>query len=143
MIRTIGDLKKHGDVSALNALIPYAAVVGFECRLEGGLVLTKLGPRESNMGNTSIRAVHGGVVGALLEHAAIMQLMWGTDALEQLPKIVNLSIDFLRPCLCDLATHASATVIKHGRRVANVRVLAWQNDPDRPVASAHGHFIVG
>jgi len=26
--------------------------------------------------------------------------------------------------------------------VANVRVHAWQDDPDRLVAAAHGHFLM-
>jgi acyl-coenzyme A thioesterase PaaI-like protein len=38
---------------------------------------------------------------------------------------------------------ARGTVVKQGRRVANVRVEAWQGDPDRPVAAAHAHFILG
>lgn len=143
MIRTLQEMKARGDVTGLNELIPYAAVVGFVCRLEGDDVITVLTPKVSNMGNTSIRAVHGGVVGALLEHAGIMQLMWGGENLDRLPKIVNLSIDYLRPCLCDRETFARAIVVKQGRRVANVRIEAWQEEPGRPVATAHGHFIVG
>jgi acyl-coenzyme A thioesterase PaaI-like protein len=57
------------------------------------------------------------------------------------PKIVNLSVDYLRPALA-LDTFARGTVIKQGRRVANVRVEAWQNDPARPVAAAHAHFLL-
>lgn len=143
MIDLIRELKARGDVAALNALIPYAAVVGFDCRLDEGQLVTVLGSRPSNMGNTMIRSVHGGVVGALLEHAAIMQLLWGIEELERLPKIVNLSIDYLRPCLCDIDTYARATIVKQGRRVANVRIVAWQDDPNRPVAAGHSHFIVG
>jgi acyl-coenzyme A thioesterase PaaI-like protein len=39
-------------------------------------------------------------------------------------------------------TFARAIITKHGRRVANVRAEAWQDDPARPVAAAHAHFLL-
>jgi acyl-coenzyme A thioesterase PaaI-like protein len=39
-------------------------------------------------------------------------------------------------------TLARTIVTKHGRRVVNVRVEGWQDDPARPVATAQGHFLV-
>jgi acyl-coenzyme A thioesterase PaaI-like protein len=39
-------------------------------------------------------------------------------------------------------TFAAGRVTKQGRRVANVRVEAWQDDPARPIAAAHGHFLL-
>jgi acyl-coenzyme A thioesterase PaaI-like protein len=33
-------------------------------------------------------------------------------------------------------------VLKQGRRVANVRVLVWQDSFDRPVAAGHAHFLL-
>ena len=53
-----------------------------------GLV-TVLRYRQSNIGNTQIPAIHGGVVGALLEHAAILHLLVETEV-EAIPKIINL-----------------------------------------------------
>jgi len=141
LITQVREVKRGGDPAVLDAMVPYAAFVGLESRPDADGLLTVLRSRESNMGNTLIRAVHGGVVGALLEHAAIMQLIWESEP-EQMPKIVNLSIDYLRPALCDKDLHARGTVIKQGRRVANVRVSAWQDDPERPVAAGHAHFVL-
>ena len=39
-------------------------------------------------------------------------------------------------------THARGIVTRHGRRVANVRVEAWQADRATPVATAHAIFLV-
>jgi acyl-coenzyme A thioesterase PaaI-like protein len=39
-------------------------------------------------------------------------------------------------------TKAVATIVKHGRRIANVRVVAWQDDPEKPVAAGIGNFLV-
>jgi acyl-coenzyme A thioesterase PaaI-like protein len=35
-----------------------------------------------------------------------------------------------------------AEIVKHGRRIANVRVLAWQDDPAKPVAAGIGNFLL-
>lgn len=135
-------LKAAGDLAGVSALIPYTGFIGLACELDAGGLLCRLESRPGNMGNTVLRAVHGGVVGALLEHTALMQLLWESEV-ERLPKIVNLSIDYLRPALSDHDLLARADVVKQGRRVANVRIEAWQDDPARPVAAAHGHFILG
>jgi len=140
MLKTIESLKASGNIPAINELIPYANAVGLEAfRDESGLV-TVLRYRDSNIGNFILQAIHGGVVGALLEHAAILHLISETE-LKVVPKIVNLSVDFLRPCLAG-DTYARGRVIKQGRRIVNVRAEAWQENPDRPVAAAHAHFLL-
>ena len=68
--------------------------------------------------------IHGGAVGALPEHAALMQLAFELELeLDRGPKIVDISIDFLRPRLLEDA-FARGIIIRQGRRVANVRIDA-------------------
>jgi uncharacterized protein (TIGR00369 family) len=136
-------LKREGRFAEINTLLPYAALVGFDCIERDGAVLSVLRARESNIGNTLIRAVHGGVVSALLEHAGAMQVIYEADPLDAMPKVVNLTVDYLRPCLADEDTFARGFVVKHGRRVANLRVEAWQSDPSKPVAVGLVHFLMG
>jgi uncharacterized protein (TIGR00369 family) len=140
VLRTIAALKADGMISAINDLVPYARTVGLEAFFDDAGLVTVLRFRESNIGNTTIRAVHGGVIGALLEHAAMLHLIEQTDIVS-VPKIVNISVDYLRPCLA-ADTFARGQVIKQGRRIANVRIEAWQDTPERPVAAAHAHFLV-
>jgi uncharacterized protein (TIGR00369 family) len=140
MLTTIADLKAKGAIERLNDVVPYAQTIGLTARRDGGRLISVLEFRECNIGNYFARAIHGGVVGALLEHAAIMQVLDETEA-DVLPKIVNLSVDYLRPCLA-ADTFACGRVIRQGRRVANVRVEAWQDSPERPVAAAHAHFLL-
>jgi uncharacterized protein (TIGR00369 family) len=140
--RRFQELRRNADFTSLTALIPYAAVVGFELEETPEGPITLLPPKPSNVGNTQIPAVHGGVVGALLEHAAVMQILWECEV-ERFPKIINISLDYLRPCLADRLTRACARVVKQGRAVTNVRVDAWQTDRARPVAAAHAHFLMG
>ena len=140
MGKTPADGKRAATIASLSQTIPYAAVIGLETVEDGAGLLSVLRYRPSNIGNTQIPALHGGVVGALLEHAAILHLLYagGGDAF---PKIVNISIDYLRPCRA-ADTFARGTLVKQGRRIANVRVEAWQDDAAKPVAAAHVHLLM-
>lgn len=140
MLRDIQKLKAQGDFAALSRLIPYAQVLGLCCQVEDGLMLTRLIHRDSNIGNFQMSSLHGGVVAALLEHAAIFQLLFEVD-IQTIPRIINISVDYLRPCRA-IETLASATLVKQGQKIANVRVQAWQTDPAKPVAAAHAHFLI-
>ena len=140
MLTSIAHLRATGDVNAINALVPYARTVGLELIRDAEGLLAVLRFRDSNIGNFVVRAIHGGVVGALLEHAALMHLLVKTDV-AVVPKIVNVSIDYLRPCRAE-DTFARGTIIRQGRTVANVRTVAWQEAPARPVAAAHAHFLL-
>jgi len=140
MLKAIQDLKASGDFTAINRLIPYAGAIGLHTLAEGDVIVTVLRRRQSNIGNYFTGAMHGGVIAALMEHAAVIQLLYELER-DHLPKIINISVDYLRPSL-DADTRARAVVIKQGQRIANVRVEAWQHDPAKPVAAAHAHFLL-
>jgi uncharacterized protein (TIGR00369 family) len=134
------ELRETGRFEGLVDSIPYAKVLGLSVELRDGDPITKLSASEHVIGNPVLRAIHGGVVGALLESAALFKLLWEIKSIA-VPKTININIDYLRSARA-LDTYASATITKHGRRVANVRALAWQHDESRPVAAAHGHFLL-
>ena len=142
MAESIGKRKEPEDISGLSREIPYAGFIHMDVEIEDGRPLTTLRKDTGNIGNPFVPMIHGGAVGALLEHAALMQLFFELElGLERRPKIVNISIDYLRPCLLE-DTFAQGIIIRQGRRIANVRVEAWQSDRDRLVAAAHAHFLL-
>jgi uncharacterized protein (TIGR00369 family) len=140
MLRTVAELRRSGNVQAISDLIPYARTMGLEVFRDRTGLITVLRFRETNIGNHTLGLIHGGVVGALLEHAAIMHLLLETD-IAVVPKIINLSVDFLRPVRGEDA-FARGIIIRQGRQVANVRAEAWQEARDKPVAAAHAHFLL-
>ena len=83
-------------------------------------------------------ALHGGVVGALMEVTALTQLAIASKS-ETFPKTIDIGIDYLRSGR-PLDTYARARVVKIGRRIANVQAEAWQNERSQPIAALHGHF---
>ena len=129
-------------LAAFSRALPYADFIHLDVEIENGRPLTVLRKDAHNIGNPMVPMIHGGAVGALLEHAALMQLFHELELdLDRPPKIVNISIDYLRPCLLEDA-FARGVIVRQGRRVANVRTEAWQSDRDRLVAAAHSHFLL-
>ncbi len=128
------------DPTRLVEAIPYARWMGIAPEITTGELLTRMRYRPENIGNPHLPALHGGTIGALLEMAAILHLLWESESVT-LPKIVNITVDYLRSGR-PLDTLAKATVTRQGRRVVNVEVSAWQDDRSKPVASAQVHFLV-
>ena len=80
--------------------------------------------------------LHGGAIAGLLEYAA-----WTTvlDAIEAEPariKPINITVDFMRGGQL-IDSHASAVIVRLGRRIANVVATAWQDDAAKPIATAN------
>lgn len=121
-------------------MVPYAGLLGIACReVEAGSLLFELPFKDDNVGNTMLPALHGGVIGAFMEHAAVTQLLWNRET-TSLPKLIDFSIDYLRPGKPELL-FARCRVWRQGSRVANVAVESWQ-DSERTVATARMHFLL-
>lgn len=128
------------DLQSLLDGVPYVRFLGIRAQQQGDDLTFVLDFGEHLIGNPRLPALHGGVIGAFLETAAIVQLMWKSES-SALPKTIDIAIDYLRSGR-PRDTYAKATLTKHGRRVANVRAEAWQDHPERPIAAAHGHFLL-
>lgn len=132
--------RETGEYQAVIDSIPYMRFLGLTVAGdENGPIVTMPGS-EHIIGNPVLPAIHGGVVGAFVESAAIVHLIWARES-RQVPKIVNLTIEYLRSARV-VDTYAQATITKHGRRIANMRIEAWQADRAKPVAAAHAHFLL-
>ena len=137
---TILAAKKSGDYKQVNKLIPWAVQLGMECHIRGKEPLFFMPQKHTNVGNPIIPAIHGGVVGSFMQHAAAMHLLMTLD-LNVLPRMINFSIDYLHSARV-VDSWASCTLERRGKRVANVGVVFWQNDPATPVARARTHFKI-
>jgi uncharacterized protein (TIGR00369 family) len=120
--------------------IPYASFLGVRAELKGDELTLVLPYSEHLVGNPLLPALHGGVVGALMELTAITQLAIASRS-EKFAKTIDIGVDYLRSGK-PIDTYARARVIKIGRRIANVQAEAWQNERSQPIAAMHGHFLV-
>lgn len=127
-------------LTAALARIPYAAFLGVRAELKGDELTLVLPYSEHLIGNPMLPALHGGVVGALMELTALTQLAIASKS-EKFPKTIDVGFDYLRSGR-PTDTFARARVVKIGRRIANVQAEAWQNERASPIAAMHGHFLV-
>lgn len=130
----------EADVRAQLMRIPFARFFGVDVELRGDELTVVLPYREALIGNVMLPALHGGVVGALLELAAV-----ATVSLRQgqahLPKTIDITIDYLRSGR-PTDTYARAHVTRLGKRIASVRAEAWQFERADPIAALHGHLLL-
>jgi uncharacterized protein (TIGR00369 family) len=142
-MRILAELREQGRAQDMRALVehlPYARFLGIDVDRKGNEITTILPFSDHLVGNTQLRALHGGVIGAFLEITSIVQLLFDTSC-ERLPKTIDISIDYLRSGK-PVETYGRAIVTRHGRRVANVRTEIWQESRSAPVAASHGHFLL-
>ena len=84
--------------------------------------------------------LHGGAIAGLLEVAAYAALEHALrDERSRRAKPIGVSVEYMRHGLVKL-THAQGRVIRIGRRIANVAVEAWQDDPSRPIAAGRMRY---
>ena len=120
---------------------PYAQTMGFtsERDAEGRLVLL-MDYEFNKMGRPGF--LHGGAIAGMLEAAGYATL---ADALgpEDPARIkpVNVTVNYLRGGR-DAVTRARATIQRLGRRIANLEVIAWQDDPEHLIAIAQMNLML-
>ena len=140
LIARMAAAKASHDYQGLIDLVPYASFLGLTAALQGDELITTMRYGDHLIGNPSLPALHGGTLGALLESAAIFELLWRAET-AVLPKTITLTVDYLRSG-APIDTHARGIVTRQGRRVTNVRMEAWQTDRNAPVATAYAIFLV-
>lgn len=121
------------------ALPPYAALLGLSAtRDERGELVWLMPFREEVVGRPGF--LHGGAIAGLLEFAALgcvhEALGEGVSV-----KPINVTVDFMRGGV-EHDTYASGDVTRLGNRVANVVARAWQDDQDKPIATAQMNVLI-
>ena len=121
-------------IDELIAAVPYYRYLGLRSSDEG-IVLPG---NARHIGNHEQALLHGGVLAAFLEAAAVLHLRAsGATSVAT----IACTTDFLRAAPV-VDTVASVTVIRSGRRVAHLRIEAQQDDASRVVAVAYGSWLV-
>ncbi len=127
-------------MNRLVAAVPYARVLGMDVVTTDGGIECVLPFDPALIGNTRLPAIHGGVIGSFLEMTALLRLI-DESGLDKVPRPISFTIDYLRSA-GPRETRAQAEIFKLGRRISHVRVIAWQDERDRPVAAANGKFLM-
>lgn len=132
--------RSSGEYDLILQELPYARFLGMHASLEGDVVRLRLPFQHKLVGNTSVPAFHGGVVGAALESVALLQLLHERGL--PMPKTIDFTVDYLRLARAE-DLYAVAEVQRLGKRIANVRMRAYQSKVQEPVALGRGNFLLG
>jgi uncharacterized protein (TIGR00369 family) len=130
-------VRQSRDYRRLAEAIPYARLLGIGVEEVEGQVCCRMAYSPQLEGRGS---VHGGALATLLESAALFELLL-QEGTERMPSLVSFSAEFLRPGAMQ-DTFAQAIVTRQGRRMANLRIEAWQQDRSRLIATAHAAFLL-
>ncbi|WKL56522.1 PaaI family thioesterase [Asticcacaulis sp. ZE23SCel15] len=120
--------------------IPFARFLGVKMELAGNELTLKLPYEDRLIGNPVLPALHGGVIGAFMEMTAMAQLAF-SENFTHMPKPINVSVQYLRSGKAT-DTFARARLNRVGRTIANVDVIAWQDNKEMPIATLQSHFLL-
>jgi rhodanese-related sulfurtransferase len=82
-----------GELSAMFEAVPYAKFLGVQFELKGDELTAILPFKNDLIGNPMLPALHGGVVGALMELTAVAQIFLAQGG-KRIPKVIDISIDY-------------------------------------------------
>ncbi len=129
------------EIGQAMALPPYAEWLGCSIEWVGDVPELVLPFGEHVMGWPGL--LQGGAIAGLLEVAGIAAL---THRLSQEGggriKPVTVTTDYLRTGRDQHPTRAVGTILRLGQRTAHIEATAWQEDRDRPIATARLNYRV-
>lgn len=123
--------------------LPYAALLDIrrapadECPDDTAMLI--MHPSDVLLGRPGY--LHGGAIAGLLECACYMTLVDAIGDPATAARPVTVTIDYLRGGKL-VETHACATILRLGKRIAHLEGFAWQSDRDKPIASARMNFLL-
>jgi acyl-coenzyme A thioesterase PaaI-like protein len=135
--RSIPTLEAPDDPDGPFANSPFARCLGIRVNNDGTLTMP-FSPQI--IGNPILPAIHGGMTGAFLETSAILGVRRELG-IAALPKPIGLTVNYLRSGRA-LDTVANVSIVKQGRRIVAFEARAWQDDANKPIATAFGHFML-
>jgi len=130
---------KSRDYQALLERIPYARHLGLDFPKDAAGLVVRLPFHERLIGNFMLPALHGGVLGALIEITARIAAQ-SEDAKARRPRILDSNINYLRSAQAK-HTFASAEIVRQGRRTSLVQVICWQDEKNRPITSGRVQLL--
>ncbi len=122
--------------------VPHHRELGFEIvSAENATGVARIPYREDLVGNPETGVLHGGVVTSLLDSTGGIAVL----AAMKEPKLIatlDLRIDYLKPATAGEPVYAKVECYKITTHVAFTRGVAYNRDPDDPVASMTATYML-
>ena len=122
--------------------LPYAEALALRVDEIGeGSAVMSMPYHADLVGDPGTGVIHGGAVSGLLDTTAGTAVM-SHPSEPSGTATIDLRIDYMRPATKGLAVHASAECYRMTRSIGFARAVAYHDDPDDPIASAAGAFMI-
>jgi uncharacterized protein (TIGR00369 family) len=122
--------------------IPFSRALGMRLdEIGNGIAVISMPWSDALVGDPKGGVIHGGAVSALMDTCGGASVMSHPEALAGTATI-DLRIDYMRAAAPGERITARAECYHLTRSVAFVRATAWDEDEERPVATATGAFTV-
>lgn len=121
---------------------PHSSALGFtQVDVQPGAGTLKIAWRDDLVGDAESGVIAGGVVTALLDHVCGLAVLASITE-PGFVATLDLRIDYLRPAEPRRDLYAEARCYRITRSVAFVRASAYEDTPDRPVATCQATFAL-
>ena len=122
--------------------IPFNAFLNMKVDSLGiGEAIIRIPSRPELTGDPFRPALHGGVISTLADTAGGLAVFTKLEA-QHTASTVDLRVDYLRPGAVDEDLYARATVVRAGNRVAATHTVIYQDNEDKPIATANAVYNV-
>jgi len=121
--------------------LPFSREIGMRLhQAEAGVAIVSVPYDDRLVGDPETGVMHGGVITALLDTACGWAVM-AAAALKSTATL-DLRIDYMRPATVGEAVFSRAECYRLTRSIGFARAVAYHSDPQDPVATAQGAFIL-
>lgn len=127
---------------ALMTRLPFSHEIDMRLHeAENGIAVLSVPYDKRLVGDPETGVLHGGVITALLDTACGWAVMVAPARLRSTATL-DLRIDYMRPATAGETVFARAECYRLTRSIGFARAVAYHGDPDDPVATAQGTFIL-
>jgi uncharacterized protein (TIGR00369 family) len=121
--------------------LPFSREIGMRLhQAEDGVAVVSVPYDERRVGDPETGVMHGGVITALLDTACGWAVM--AAAAFKSTATLDLRIDYMRPATVGEAVFSRAECYRLTRSIGFARAVAYHTDPQDPIATAQGAFIL-
>ena len=122
--------------------IPFNVFLGMRVtHFDDGVAEMIIPVRPELTGDPDRPALHGGVVSTLADTVGGLAVFTQIGR-DRIASTLDLRVDYLRPGAVDRDIHARATVVRAGNRVAATHTVIFQDNVDKPIATANAVYNV-
>ena len=127
---------------ALMTRLPFSHEIDMRLHeAESGVAVLSVPYDKTLVGDPETGVLHGGVITALLDTACGWAVMVAPVELRSTATL-DLRIDYMRPATPGEAVFSRAECFRLTRSIGFARAIAYHTDPNDPVATAQGTFIL-